>query len=378
MRILELITLGEIGGAQNVLVDLLKGFTERGYEAEIDVVFGEGEYLSQALSPWFRGRIIQMPWMGRSINPLKDLRTLLELKSLCDTRKYDLVHCHSSKASWLGRIAASWAGVPRICMTVHGLSFYAGSSRTTGFIYKTVEKLAVPLATDYVFVSPKDMSEMQALGMRDDKCKIIPNGRPMPPRPLVGLRDLLAVPADVPLVYKVARLSEIKNPLLFLRIANNVIQQYPAGHQLPVFVLVGDGPLEAECKATITREGIGSNVHILGHKKEAGQYFWDADLAVLTSNYEACPLVAIEAMATGTPVVASDVGGTGAVVRHGETGYLFAPGNVEVAAKHITDLLLNHKLRTEMGGNALKLYQEEYTVERMVDEYARHFGLQEV
>ena len=288
VRILEVITLGETGGAQTVLVDLIKGISDGGYDAEVDVVFGPGEYLPQALFPWFQGPVIQMPWLSRNINLYKDIKALLKLRELCKTRQYDLVHCHSSKASWLARLAASWAGVPRICMTVHGLSFHPGNSLLVRQIYKNIEKVAMPLASEYIFVSPKDMAEMEALGLDPTKCQLIPNGRPVPPRPAVGLRDILPIPEDSPVICMVARLSEVKNPMSFLRVAKMVIQQFPSDLPAPHFVLIGDGPMFAECQAAVIKE-IHKAVHLVGHKEEASQYFWDADIAVITSNYEACP-----------------------------------------------------------------------------------------
>lgn len=376
MRILEVITLGETGGAQTVLVDLVKGIADRGYQAEIDVIFGPGEYLPQAFYPWFKGRVIQTPLLGRSINPYKDIRAFLELRDLCKTRKYDLVHCHSSKASWLSRLAASWAGVPRICMTVHGLSFHPGNSPLVRQIYKRIEKIALPLASEYIFVSPTDMGEMQSLGLDVSKCRLIPNGRPVPPRPAVGIRDLLSFLEDVPVICMVARLTEVKKPLSFVRIAQMVIQQIPQDLPSPCFVLIGDGPMFKECQTAVDTAGLNNSVYLLGYQEKASQYFWDADIAVLTSDYEACPLAAIEAMATGTPVVATDAGGTGHVVKHGETGYLYSLNHEHEAAQYIIGLLKNKRLREEMGKKAVEHYQREFTVERMVSEYVEHFGLQ--
>lgn len=375
VRILEVITLGETGGAQTVLVDLIRGFSERGCQAEIDVVCGPGGYLPQAMYPWFKGHTMQVPWLTRGINLHKDFKALSELKKLCKARKYDVVHCHSSKASWLGRLAASWTGVPRISMTVHGLSFRPGQAPLARQVYKKIEKIALPLASDYIFVSPSDMEEMKSLGLDASKCKLIPNGRPVPPEPGPGLRELLPAGKDTPVVCMVARLTDVKNPISFVRVAETVIQQYPQDLPGPKFVLIGDGPMFEECQAAVTVAGLKDSVYLLGHKEDAGRYFWDADIVLLTSNYEACPLAVIEALATGTPVVATDVGGTGHVVKHGETGYLYSLGHEDEAAQYIVNLIKHQRLREEMGGKAFEHYQKEFTVERMVDRYVEHFGL---
>jgi len=375
VRILELITLGEIGGAQTVLVDLLKGFSERNYSTEIDVVCGAGNYLPHALSSWFKGNVIQMPCLTRNINPYQDIKTLLKLKKLFEKRRYDIVHCHSSKASWLGRLAASWAGAPRISMTVHGLSFRPGQALLLRKLYKMIEKITLPLASDYIFVSPADMEEMQAIGLKPAKCKLISNGRPVPPRQQQGLRQLLPIPQEAQVICMVARLARVKNPLVFVRIAKNVIKRYPEGLPKPIFVLVGDGPMLGDCRAAVNAAGLKDYVYLLGHREEAAKYFWDANIALLTSEYEACPLVLIEAMAAGTPVVATDTGGTGYLVKHGETGYLYSLNAEEEAADYVIELLKDQQLKERMSIKALKRYQKEFSVELMIDRYATHFGV---
>ncbi|PKM82237.1 MAG: hypothetical protein CVU89_06230 [Firmicutes bacterium HGW-Firmicutes-14] len=378
MRILEVITLGETGGAQTVLVDLIKGISAGGYDVEIDVVFGPGDYLPLAFTSWFQGQAIQVPWLSRSINPYKDIMVLAKLWQLCKTRKYDIVHCHSSKASWLARLAASWAGVPRICMTVHGLSFHPGNPPLIRQVYQRIEKVAIPFANEYVFVSPKDLVEMKALGLDNSRCRYIPNGRSIPPYPIVGLRDLLPIPKEAPIICMVARLSKVKNPMAFLRVAKIVTKKYPSNLPIPNFILIGSGPMYEECQKAVAKADLTNRVHVMGHKVDAGQFFWDADIAFLPSYYEACPLVIIESMATGTPVVASNVGGTESMVKHGQTGYLFSLEHEEEAAQHIINLSINSKMREEMGKSALKHYQKEFSVEIMVDNYVKHLGLQKI
>lgn len=374
MKILEIITLGEIGGAQNVLVDLVKGFTER-FDAEVDVVFGEGNYLTEALPSNFRGEIIQLPYLKRSISLKNDIKAFLYIKSLCQKNIYDIVHCHSSKAAWLGRLAARIAGIQRICVTVHGLSYISGDSPVRKLVYKNIERMMLPLKSEYIFVSPDDMSAMNSLGLSREKCKVIPNGRAVPGKPDKGLRKLLQIDCAAPLVCMVGRLSFQKNPLLFIRIAKKVLDSYPGELAMPHFVLIGDGPLRQECQAYLNKKAITGNVHLTGDLENAGQFFWDTDIALLTSNYESCPLVIIEAMATGTPVVASNVIGTRHIINHGEDGYLFSLDQVGKAAEHIMQLLLDRELAENMGNKAKVSYNRRYVIDRMVDDYADYFGL---
>lgn len=375
MKILEVITLGEAGGAQTVMVDLIKGFVDHRTDIEIDVVCGSGKFLPDALYPWFKGHLFQISSLVRSINPWQDFRALQFLINLCKTEKYDLVHCHSSKASWLARVAAWYAGIPRVAMTVHGVSFHPGNSALTRALYKNVEKFVLPLASDYIFVSQNDLKSYQSLGLKTDKGVLIPNGRPEQPRPAKNLRKLMGIAAERPIVCMAARLADVKNPLSFIRIAKLVRQQYPSNSVHPCFVLIGDGPLFTDCRDLVRQEGLEDWVYLTGHMEDASQCFWDADIVMLTSRYEACPLVVIEAMTAGVPVVASNVGGTGLVVSHGKTGYLYSANNEAEAAGYLLKLLANRELKQNMSIQSRNVYGQKFTVEKMVNEYIQHFGL---
>lgn len=378
MKILEVITLGEIGGAQTVLVDLIKGFAQANPDVEIDVFLGPGEYIPDALRNRFHGNIIQTPFLVRKIAPSKDLRAFIQLFNLCRTAKYDIVHCHSSKAALLGRIAASMAGVPKVYVTVHGLPFCSETSQMARRIYRTIEKALIFMKASYIFVSPADLAEMNSMGLNPAKCRLIPNGRPVPGKPLVGLRNILpGLTKESDIVCMIGRLAEVKNPLSFIRIAKAVIKKYPETLPAPHFVLIGEGPLRGLCEKTIREAGMSNWVHLPGAIENAGQHLWDSELVVMTSAYEACPLVGIEAMATGTPVVASNVGGMRNVVKHGQTGFLFSLNNEEEAADYIIRLLQDKPLFERLSRDCLTHYQANFKVERMVNAYAKIFGLRE-
>ncbi len=374
MKILEFITLAEIGGAQEVLIDLLRGFSHDRYKLDTDLVVGEGEYIQRAINPWFQGKVIQLPYLRRKISLFNDLKVLINLVKICRKGNYDLLHCHSSKAAWIGRVAALLAGVPRVCITVHGLPFSWGRNRFSRLLYRLIERLLIPLKAEYIFVSPEDRDEMIKLGLKPSVCKVILNGRNIPSTPKKGLTEIIPkVSKGVPLILMVGRLSEQKNPLEFINVARVFIEQLSDTDVRPNFVFIGDGPLKRECQEAIQEAGIGEYLHLADALEDAGGFFWDADVAVLTSVYEACPLVIIEAMAAGAPVVASNVPGTRNLVKHGETGYLYEPCNIREAAKRITEILHNNKLRNEMSKASSRTYKSRFTVEKMVENYIRHF-----
>jgi glycosyltransferase involved in cell wall biosynthesis len=93
--------------------------------------------------------------LKRPIHPLEDYRAVLEIRNRLLAFSPDLVACHSSKAGWLGRIAAKMAGVPAV-FTVHGWTFTDGVSKVKRTVYKWAESLAAPLARRIITVSDCD------------------------------------------------------------------------------------------------------------------------------------------------------------------------------------------------------------------------------
>jgi D-inositol-3-phosphate glycosyltransferase len=120
--------------------------------------------------------------------------------------------------------------------------------------------------------------------------------------------------------------------------------------------------------------GIGDIVTFLGTRAQAALpfYYSSAAAVVMPSRYESFGLAALEAMACGTPVVASDVGGLSFLVRDGETGFLVPEGNAEFFAEKISLLLHNQQLRVKMGKRGVALAQEyswSAIAERMIELY---------
>ena len=113
---------------------------------------------------------------------------------------------------------------------------------------------------------------------------------------------------------------------------------------------------------------IPSNCHFLGNMVNAGAYCGQADIFMLPSNYEGLPMVIIEAMSCGKPVVASDVGGVSEIVRNDINGYTL-PNNAELFAQKIEAILSNNDLYERMSKSSLEIFEEELTIDRMVEGY---------
>ena len=136
-----------------------------------------------------------------------------------------------------------------------------------------------------------------------------------------------------------------------------------------VLMLVGDGPEREGVERQAVALGLSGAVAFLGEQRQMGRFFAEADLFLLPSEQESFGLAALEALASGVPVVATDVGGVSEVVRHGETGRLVPPGDPRAMAAAVVDLLADTPRRAAMGkaarADAMERFRPEPVVSRV-------------
>lgn len=253
----------------------------------------------------------------------------------------DVLHAHLPNAHVLAGIAGKLTHTPALA-TIHGRQ---PSSRDLEVQRCTGTHIGVVSRHSY----------FHALGMGVDKDRLscIPNGvdtdvfKPRP-RQSGGLRARLSVPDDAPLVGFVGRLSHEKGPEVAIRAALLLRRSVPDAH----LVLIGEGPMRAELLELIDRFDLGNRVQLAGMHEDMHHVYHELDALVSTSHSEAMPLVLMEAMASGLPVVASRVGGVPDLVEHGETGWLVSPGDFHDTAARLTQLLLSVDDRQRMGARA--------------------------
>jgi glycosyltransferase involved in cell wall biosynthesis len=354
MRIAYIVTRAdEIGGAQVHVRDLAGAMHAAGHD--VAVIAGSAGPLSIQLAQ--RGvSFYSVPALIRELHPWRDLKSVLQLKEVLARLRPDLVSTHSSKAGWLGRLAAKALGIP-VLFTAHGWAFTVGVSERARPLYALAERWAAPLADGIVTVSDYD----RALALEQ---RIAPPGKIT--RIHNGVHDCLADsrPGDAGTgvrVIMVGRFSAQKDHALLLHTLADL-------RQLDwTLDLVGSGPLQAPAIALAQSLGIASRVRFLGARSGVCQLLREADVYALVSNWEGFPRSILEAMSVGLPVVASDVGGVSEAVRDSETGYLVPRGHRELLSEKLEALITRPDLRSELGALGRRRYVEEFRFELMFE-----------
>jgi glycosyltransferase involved in cell wall biosynthesis len=164
------------------------------------------------------------------------------------------------------------------------------------------------------------------------------------------------------LVGILGRIFPIKNHRLFLESAAQIAQQESNVH----FVIVGDGVLRSEMEEYSHDIGIDQRVFFTGWRRDLPRIYADLDLLVVSSNNEGTPVSAIEAMASGCPVVATRVGGLPDVVQDRETGYLVPPKQPQALTAAILKVIRDSKKAEQMGRSAQLSVKERFSLDRLL------------
>lgn len=347
MRIFQVITVSEYGGAQSVVANLVKSLSP---DHEVFILYGgDGEAWSTLGDNFTR---IKLNKHRKDIS-FKDIFLLFKLYYYRFKYKPDIVHLHSSKMGVLGRIAFSRK---KIVLTLHGFD----SARKAYRKYLFVEKFLKNRASRIIAVSQYDVDAMREEGIYKNVTRIY-NGVPDLSTELsCTSAPIIQKLKEIQQAYKktimcISRISKQKKFDLFLEIAREMPEY--------AFVWIGNKNEVVD---------VPSNVFCLGEVSSAQSYLKYADLFILPSNYEGLPISLLEALSFGVPVVASSVGGITEVL-NGENGFA-VENEVESFKNKINYILQDEGRLKTMSLSARESYLANFTIDKMSDKYLSVFN----
>ncbi len=366
IRIMNLIARLNVGGPAVAVTHLTERMGAPDYESILvcgTIEPGEGDMTYYAKERGIEPIII--PELGRSLNPLRDIRTLWKVYQLIQTLKPDVIHTHAAKAGFVGRVAAWLAGVPVIVHTFHGHVFrgYFSPAKTQFFII--LERIAARMSDAIITLSDglrRELAEEYHI-TRKGRITVLPLGLDLGvftklPRKSGVFRKEFNLPADAPLIGIVGRITPIKNHALFLNAAVEIRKQLPDAR----FVIVGDGEIRAEIEALVDELRLREAVIFTGWQKDLAHIYSDLDVLVISSINEGTPVTVIEGLAACCPVVATAVGGVPDLLDHGKLGKLVNDQTPESLGKAVMEVIAN----PPDGKEAQALMEDRYGIERLV------------
>ncbi len=302
----------------------------------------------------YRARTVELTRLGfQGAVSFSLLPTLLEA---CKRERPDIVHANS--IFFFTTIAAALAKrivkTPLIT-TVHGgsTSHLEGGLRLFVNMYEnSLGRWVLNQSDGVIAVSGEVMHYVESLGTPHPNVTVIPNAVDIREFQPGSRQGKSSGPVRVAFV---GRLLQNKGPQYFVEAAAYVVHTCPSVR----FCVVGEGPLLAQLMARVRQLGLEDHFTFLGLVPNVAAFLRSCDILVRPSLTEGMPLTALEAMACGLPVIASDVGGTSEILHHGETGFLVKPKNIVELSSCITKLVIDHQLRITMGRRA-RAFAERY------------------
>jgi len=356
-KILHIVEDLRIGGLEKVIASIVMGLDKNKFETEVWCLARGGEIAEELIGKGFPVRVLGMK---SYYNPTQ----IMALSKLIRRSHIDLIHAHGYFASTFGRLAAILARTPVVIAHVH-TTFYGFRKRNLlierSLSYFTDKIVCVSLAVkDFV---------VEIEGISEKKTCLIYNGVGQP-----GLfecdtdsdvdRKSLGLGQDDIIVITVASLTPHKGHGVLIDATRIALKR----HKHIRLLIVGDGPLRNRLKTYAIKSGFSSTVVFAGQRNDIYHLLGLSDIFVLPSILrEGLPVSIAEALAMSKPVIGSNLGGIPEVIEDEINGLLVTPGNPYELATAIDRLAIDSSMRTRMGMNGRKIYEEKFTAQKMIE-----------
>jgi glycosyltransferase involved in cell wall biosynthesis len=331
IKVLHIIQGKHFGGAEQVILTLVKSWDQRHvspYVCCLDNGLLEKK-LHNAGIPCF---VIQMGSRFDLAIPL------VKMLKLIHAEKFDIIHTHSVRSNLIGRIAALISKTK--CIThLHSPVERDFADPKRGSINETIDSITRPIASKYIAVSKSLKSEMIEKGMHISKIKTIYNavdissfrGTPRYGNTNGNIRKEFSIPNNGFLIALIALIRPRKGVEVLIKAAKPVLKRCPHTY----FLIVGSDDISEnpaygkDLRKLAETLGISSRIIFTGFRNDIATILNRCDLLVLPSLFgEGLPMVVLEAMACGVPVIATNIEGVPEIIEDGINGFIVEPGDM--------------------------------------------------
>lgn len=366
--------------AYHFLLPLMEA--QRAWGFDVELACSPGAYTEELKARGFPP--IPLP-IERSLNPFAHVQSYRKLKELIARGDYALVHVHTPVASLIGRPAARRCGVPLVVYTAHGFYFHDGMSAPYRRAHIALERFAQRYADCLMTQSEEDAATAVAERISpENRTFAIGNGTDLDKfRPsLLDESESMALRKEIgiakeegPIVSIIGRLVREKGYMDFAEAWGRVSQQFPEARVL----IIGDtlesdrGGCATEFRQRLQDLGVQDSVIFAGLRSDVPALLAISDLFVLASWREGMPRSILEAMASGLPVIATNIRGCREEVVDGETGALVPRRDPSALAEQLTRLLGDAELRAKWGKAGRKRAEDRFDENLVIDRQEKIF-----
>jgi glycosyltransferase involved in cell wall biosynthesis len=366
MKLLHIIQ-GSVGGTLEYLKLLIPRLKNLGYENK---VICQNEICEELNTLSIETYKIEM---SREISIKDDLISLMKILKVLKSYRPDICYLHSSKAGALGRLACFLTRT-KCVYNPHGWSFAMQTGYINKLFYAFIEKSLSFLCSRIILISDAELSIAKNYHIApENKLITIYNGIDIDKFSealAVDRKTILNSNGKNIVIGMVGRLTEQKDPLMFVKISAEILKVIKNAK----FILVGDGNLREKTLSLAKELGVSDNLILTGWVKDPESYIKAFDVAVLTSKWEGFGLVLAEYMAAGKPIVASNIDGIPCVITDRFDGLLATPGDVSDFVAKILSIINDRNLSDKLIKNAKNTVKTKFSVDRVILEHAQLFN----
>jgi glycosyltransferase involved in cell wall biosynthesis len=371
IKVLHVVTRMNTGGVAVLLDDLMSSLDPRLVEATLltgSCDETEEDYLSVRKQSY---RLIRVASLQKKFNLQKDIQAFLEIRRLIESLHIDVVHTHTSKAGFLGRLAASTVKPKPVRVhTFHGhlLTGYFSTWKTK--VVYSIEKFLEIFTDSFVAMGSQVRNDLESIGLgKRVKFNVFFPGLPSRVfEPKSTARQELGLEEIGTYVLFVGRMTAIKRPD---RLLDSIIELVKRKVDIQVLA-AGDGELLAGLRAQAAEADLP--ITFLGWRSDIPKLIAASDIAILTSDNEAVPLTLIEASMAGLPLVSTNVGSVSDVLVNDLNGYL-VDSEPAALADALQKLAIDPVLREIMGKAGRERATRYFSLEKMCADHTELYKL---
>ncbi len=362
MKVLQVIGGGEKGGSKNHIITLSKELIKKGIHTEI-VCFLDDTVIKAAKDN-------NIPY---SLIPMKntfDVRAIAKLRKHIQKKKSHIIHTHGFRANVIGRLAARNAGLP-IITTIHSSIYHDYTNAFKKTFYHRIEKLTRPYTTKFITVAESLKKELMIDGVESKRIQVVYNGLspdfPLEKKRNPFIRQELGLKEHIPILTNIGRAEGVKNQIMLIQVFASLKQ-----NKIPYYgLIVGDGPLLEELKLQAQNLNVSENVYFLGFRNDIYELLSESDIFLLTSKMEGLPITILEAMATKTPVVLTEVGGIPEIIKIAQNGFVIPVDDTDQFMARIQEILVQPELKQKFEEKGYQALLRHFTYDKFVENTIR-------
>ena len=360
VKVLHLRSSAGFYGAERVIVTLMKRSPDDDIETTLACI---ENYINGDQSLLDRAREAGLDALEIPCKSRMDFNTVRNIVAVCKQKEVDIIHSHDYKSHFYGIIAARLSGCQQVA-TLHGKTFGNMKNR----LYELVENTLLRLVSHITVVS-EPLYEVLSKTSLKKKVSIIANGvddNSFNPDVNGFGKQYWGFDSSNVIFGTIARMSEEKGHRVLLEAFSKLVSRDENARLL----LVGDGPLYDELKSLTEKLSLKDKVVFAGSRTEIEQVLNDMDCYVSPSHTEGMPMSILEAMATALPIVATDVGAVGYLLRD-DLGRMVSPVDVDELAKQMQFVLDNRVDMINVGRKCRTRVENEYSAGIQSHEFAK-------